>query len=484
MNVRDAYAIVIGAGAGGLTVALGLARIGRAVALMEADAVGGDCTNVGCIPSKTLLHLSAHLRNEGLAPGSEAWQTRAQAVLAQVRATRDNLRVHETESLEKQANLTLVHGRALLEGNGVVRVGDERWRSRRIVIATGARARTIDITGLPAARTLTNATLFDVQTPPSHLVVVGGGPIGVEMATAFARLGSRVTLVEALPRLLPQSEPEAAALVHASLERLGVTVRTGVRAVAFDEATTRLQLSDGTAVEGVERVLMALGRVPNIDTLADAPGGLEKLGIRLNPHTGIHTDAAHRTTLPGVYAIGDVGERAKFTHAANAQGRRLVRHLTLPWVPLTREGDYPSATFSDPEVAQVGPTLEALQARMPSAAIRSVRVALADLDRALTSGVRDGFVLLHARVLTGRLLGATVVGPNASEIINLLTWAQRRGVSLWQLSRHVVAYPALSEGIKRAADQFVFATLPALPRELSVYLQTRWQTPKRTNGQG
>lgn len=476
MKPRDAYALVVGAGAGGLTVALGLARLGRAVTLIEAEHIGGDCTNVGCIPSKTLLHLASNLRREGITPHTPSWHTRTAEILAEVRRTRDQLREHETDVLLKQANLTLVRGRAVLEGKGVVRVDGERWRSQRIVIASGARPVMVDIPGLAQDRTLTNATLFDVTQPPQHLVVLGGGAIGVEMATAFAQLGSSVTLIEALPRLLPAAEPEAAALLQTSLARLAITVRTGVRATSFDASTASLHLSDGSVVQAVDRVLMALGRAPNIESLSDTSGGLAHLGVRVN-RGGIVTNANHRTTLAGVYAIGDVTERAKFTHAANAQGRRLVRHLTLPWLPLTREGDYPSVTFSDPEIAHVGPTLAMLHARMPHDAIRSVRVELADLDRAITSGVREGFVLLHAQTFTGRLLAATVVGPHASEIINLLTWAQRRSVSLWQLSRHVVAYPALSEGIKRAADSFVFATLRALPRELGAYLATRW--PRR-----
>ncbi len=482
-------AVVIGAGAGGLTVAFGLARIGRRVALVEGGAIGGDCTNVGCIPSKTLLDLAARLRASGLAPGGEAWAAAAADALAEVRRRRDALRAHETAQLEREPGLTLVRGRARLTAAGGVEVatadgGTRVLRSPRVVLATGARPLRIDLPGLPPERVWTNHEVFEATAPPAHLAVLGGGPIGVEMATAFARLGSRVTLVEALPRLLSGSEPEAAAVVEAALRRLGVDVRVGVRAVGFEADGGRLllahtepdRLGDADPVAGVERVLMALGRRPAIDDLTDAPGGLEALGIRVG-RQGIVTDAAHRTGRRGVYAIGDAGERAKFTHAANAQGRRLVRHLTAPWLPLTREGDYPAVTFAEPEVALIGPPLAALRRRVHPGSIVSHRVELADLDRGLTSGLREGFVLLHARRLSGRLLSATVVGPHAGELVQLLTWAQRRRVSLWQLSRHVVAYPTLSEGIKRAADAFVFATLPALPREFAAYLRTRWRRP-------
>jgi dihydrolipoamide dehydrogenase len=482
-------AVVIGAGAGGLTVAFGLARIGRRVALAEGGAVGGDCTNVGCIPSKTLLDLAARLRASGLEPGSEAWAAAAADALVEVRRRRDALREHETAQLEREPGLTLLRGRARLTSEGLVEVavgeGTRRLRSPRVVLATGARALRIELPGLPPERVWTNHELFEATAPPAHLAVLGGGPIGVEMATAFARLGSRVTLVEALPRLLSGSEPEASAIVEAALRRLGVDVRVGVRAVGFeaDGGTLRLASADAAGssaahapVAGVDRVLMALGRRPAVDDLTDVPGGLEALGIRVG-RQGIVTDAAHRTGRRGVYAIGDVGERAKFTHAANAQGRRLVRHLTLPWLPLLREGDYPAVTFAEPEVAQIGPPLASLRRSVHPASIVSHRVDLADLDRGLTSGLREGFVLLHARRFSGRLLSATVVGPHAGELVQLLTWAQRRRVSLWQLSRHVVAYPTLSEGIKRAADAFVFATLPALPREFGAYLRTRWRRP-------
>jgi len=488
-------AIVVGAGAGGMTVAFGLARLGRRVALVEADAVGGDCTNVGCIPSKTLLHAAERLRAGGLEPGSEAWSEAAAAILEEVRRRRDALRDHETAQLESEPRLELVRGRARLVASDRVDVVDpargvgspdgalphRRLRAPAVVLATGAQAVVVDLPGLSPDATLTNATLFDLQRPPAHLAVLGGGAIGVEMATAFARLGSRVTIVEALPRLLALAEPEASAAVAASLQALGVEVRTGHRAVAFDAASGSLALVDAdgrsaTPAAGVDRVLMALGRRPATAGLTAHAGGLEALGVRLG-RAGIATDRAHRTTLRGVYAIGDVGERAKFTHAANAQGRRLVRHLTAPWLPLVAEGDYPSAIFTDPEVAQIGPTQTQLEQRHHPASLVTHRVALADLDRGYVTGLQVGFVLLHARRFSGRLLSATVVGPHASELIQLLAWAQRRRVSLWQLSRHVVAYPSLSEGIKRAADAFVFASLPALPRELAAYLRHRWRRP-------
>jgi dihydrolipoamide dehydrogenase len=236
-------AIVVGAGSGGLTVATGLARLGRRVALIEAADVGGDCTNTGCIPSKTLLDAAARLRSGGPTPGTAAWSDAAADVLAEVRARRDALRDHETAALEAEPRLALIRGRARLVAAARVEVAGEdatlELTAPTVVLATGSRAAVVDLPGLPAGRSLTHATLFDLQRPPAHLAVLGGGPIGVEMATAFARLGSRVTLIEALPRILPSAEPEASALVAAALRAQGIDVRTGQRATATTPPTGR-----------------------------------------------------------------------------------------------------------------------------------------------------------------------------------------------------------------------------------------------------
>jgi pyruvate/2-oxoglutarate dehydrogenase complex dihydrolipoamide dehydrogenase (E3) component len=477
-------AVVIGAGSGGLTVACGLARLGKAVALVEADAVGGDCTNVGCVPSKTLLQAARALATLGLGAGDPGWDAATSSVLAHVRAKRDALRAREDHEVASEPNLTLLRGRArLLAADRVAVVGTDggarTLTAATVVVATGARPVVLELPGLPAERVLTNANLFDLQRAPGHLVVVGGGAIGAEMATAFARLGSRVTLVEAGPRLLPASSAAAGAAVAHGLRALGVDVIVAGTAERYDPATgtLRVAIEGGEVdVDGVDRVLFAVGRRPNVEDL-----GLEALGVRVG-RVGIATDRAHRTSVRGVYAIGDATERAKFTHAANAQGRRLVRHLTAPWLPLVPEGDYPAATFTDPEVAQVGPSLEALHARYGAELVATHRVELKDLDRGYVDGLEAGFVEVHAVRLTGRVLAATVVGPHAAEVVQLLVWLQRRRGSLWQLSRHVVAYPALAEGLKKVADAFVFATLPALPRELGRYVRHRGRALARSGG--
>ena len=523
------HTVVVGAGSGGLTVAVGLARLGRAVALVEDGEIGGDCTNVGCIPSKTLIELARSCARER----SEELESAAREALAETRRRRDALRVHEEGWLAGLDGITLVRGRArLTRGNRRTpevlvesRDGDLRsLQADRVVLATGSRALVPPVPGLQAdARAgaeagnpgggdeagspggsdeagsrggtdeahavLTNATLFDLRSPPAHLAVIGAGSIGCEMAFAFTRLGSRVTLIEMADRVLPASEPEASAVVSSRLAALGVGVITGSIVRAHDASSRSLVLARTAATVGatetagahgaapadvlndVERVLVAVGRRPNSDGL-----GLEDIGIRVDGRGAVEVDGAYRTSTAGVYAIGDlIG--GGFTHVAHAQGRRLVRYLSLP-LPLLPEGDHSHVAFTEPEVGQVGPTLEQLRRRWHEDLLSVHKVALRDTDRGLTQGLEDGFVQLVAMRGSGRLLAATVVAAQASEILPVLTWAQRRRVPLWQLTRMEVAYPALSEAVRLAADQFVFGSLPRLHRDLGTYLRRRWNRPR------
>jgi pyruvate/2-oxoglutarate dehydrogenase complex dihydrolipoamide dehydrogenase (E3) component len=339
-------------------------------------------------------------------------------------------------------------------------------RARHIVIASGSRARRPTLEGLPAERYLTNENLFDLEDPPGHLGIVGGGIIGTEMAFAFRRLGCRVTLVG---RVLPSHEPEVGTAIAKSLEQAGIVTYPSARGVGYRiEGQRLLAEQDGQRLEipGVEKVLVAVGRTPNLDL------GLERAGIPYDAR-GIHTNPLGYTGCGRIYAIGDVVARSTTTHSANHQGRRLVRSLVAPFLPQGKEPHYPSAVFCRPEVAQVGPTLAQLRKDIPPQLLFTVRHDLKDTDRGYTSFLQEGFVLMHALRLTGKLLSATIVAPNAGEMIPLLTHAVNGGMSLYQLSDQVFPYPTLSEAIKKAADSFVFHTLANLPREALTYARHR-----------
>ena len=456
-------AIVIGAGSGGLTVAVGLAGFGRRVALVEAGRIGGDCTNVGCIPSKRLIHLSRDplLRSDSA------------RILAAVRETRDGLAAREEREISALDGVHLLRGHARLEpGRRVVVSGPGPTRqitARHVVIATGSRPRPIVVPGLPPARTLTNETLFDLSRAPEHLAIVGAGPIGVEMACAFARMGSTVTLIDLAPRVLPDAESAASDALERGLLEQGIAVRLGTRISGYDPRRSRLHVQGRAGSEeipGVSAVLMAAGRLPNSE-------GFERV-VETDPG-GIRVDGWGRTSAAGVWAVGDVTPEGHQTHAANALGRRVVQRIALPWVPpLGSRPVIPTAVFSAPEVAWVGPTAEDRSAHWHPSILANIRVDFASTDRGLTDGVRHGFISVSAVRLTGRVVAATVVGPNASDLLPLLTYAVAHRVSLLRLQRMVYAYPTFAGALGAVADEFARRTLPRLRSELAGYGRYRW----------
>ncbi len=463
--------IVIGSGSGGMTVAIGLAGLGRPVTLIEALHVGGDCTNVGCVPSKTLIHLARHFK-----PGMDP-----DAVAREVTRKRDALRDKETEEVEHTPNLTFVRGRARFVGPKTLEVtgpeGTRQMSGDHIVIATGARPRLIDIPGMPAEMILTNESLFDLRAVPEHLVIVGAGVIALEMAFAFHKLGTRVTLCTRDRRPLARAIPEASEAIQAELCRRGITLHCDSAAKRFDAATRALTIetgSDEITLTDVDKVLVAVGRVRNIDQL-----GLETAGIRTDPRQGILVNSYGETSVKGVYAIGDVTPTSAFTHSANAQGRRVTQRIAFPWLPLARQEPlFPSATFSDPEVATVGLSAQQLAQRCHPEAVTRVRVDFkTQTDRGYTDDVENGFIIVDAVRLTGQILHATIVGPRASEMISLFTLAMSQRISLYQLQRLVYPYPTYSSGILKVGDLFLRETLTHLSREIGAYLRYRFARP-------
>ena len=457
-------AIVIGAGAGGLTVASGLAGFGRRVALIEARRVGGDCTNTGCIPSKRLIHLARH---------DPAWDDSAR-LFTDVRATRDRLAARERHELLAHPRIELIEGRASFAWTRTVDVtgahGRRTLTARHVVVAAGSRPRTIAIPGLPDERLLTNANLFDLDIAPRHLAIVGAGAIGVEMASAFTRLGTRITLIDLEDRVLPQAIPEASAAVLQALKTQGVDVLLRARVAGYEESGRLLIVDTERGVrriDGVDRVLLATGRIPNVEDLdlaaAEIPVGSE----------GIPVDSWGRTRARGVWAVGDVTPGSHQTHAANALGRRVVQRIIFPWLPLGRPPVIPSAVFSDPEVAWVSrPPREAPRRRGLAGRTR-ITVDLADTDRGLTDGIHRGFVAVEATRLTGGIVSATVVGPGASEMIAVFALAMTRRTSLLRLARMSYAYPTFSGAIGAVADEFARRTFERPGAEIRAYVRSR-----------
>jgi pyruvate/2-oxoglutarate dehydrogenase complex dihydrolipoamide dehydrogenase (E3) component len=466
------HTIVIGAGSGGLTVAVGLANLGKPVAVIEALHVGGDCTNVGCVPSKTLIHQA-----------EERGATDATGALAEVRRKRDTLRDKETHEFSEVPNLSLIFGRARLTSRRQVVValpegGEQVLSAQHIVIATGARPRRLAIPGLPAERILTNETVFELPAAPRHLAILGGGVIGMELAFAFRKLGSRVSVVTTAPRVMDKFIPEVSEALGDALRQHGMAVYTGASAHSYDPAAETLRVQQGSkviALDGVDDVLVAIGRERNLEGL-----GLEVAGVRFNAREGITTDSYGRTNVPGIYAIGDVTPTSAFTHSANAQGRRVAQRIAFPFLPARApEPFYPSATFSDPEVATAGMNQQQIAARYHPQLIKRIRVDLVtQTDRGYTDDLQQGFIIVDALRLTGKILAVTIVGPRASEMITLFTLAIQEQISLYKLYRVVYPYPTFSSGIQKVADAFLRETLSGLRSELATYLRYRWAQPQ------
>lgn len=476
METQHYQTIVIGAGSGGLTVAIGLAALGKKVALVEGKFVGGDCTNVGCVPSKTLIHL-VNERNGAHDPAH---------ILATVQQKRDHLRDEETHHVQDLDNLDFIAGFARFVAPKRLEVARNDGTTQaidadNIVIATGSRPREIEMAGLSAERNLTNESLFEQAQAPRHLAIIGSGVIAMEMAVAFYKLGSQVTVVTRSERLLSTNIPEASQALHDALCERGIAIHYKATPQSYDEATETLHITTNNmpiAISGVDKVLQAVGRVRNLEKL-----GLENSGVVVDPRQGILVDSYGQTNVPGIYAIGDVTPTSHYTHSANAQGRRVVQRIAFPALPARgAEPYYPSAIFSDPEVASVGMTPAEIARQFHPALIKRIRIDLSSIDRGYTDGVKHGFVIVDAVKLTGRILSATVVGPRASEMISFFTLAISERISLYKIYRLVYPYPTYSGAIQKVADTFMRETLPNIKSELPAYLRYRFATPSTASG--
>jgi dihydrolipoamide dehydrogenase len=472
MTTEHFQTIIIGAGSGGMTVAVGMAGLGKQVAFIEGNHIGGDCTNVGCVPSKTLIHLARNFK-----PSDNP-----DDVLREVIRMRDALREKETEEVREMKNVTFIEGWASFTAPKEINVvlmggGERRLTAANIIIATGARPRLLDISGLPAERVLTNESLFDLEKAPKHLVIVGAGVIALEMAFAFRKIGTQVTMFALDNRPLMTAIPEASAALRPEIERAGISAYYGAVAKGFDEFTRTLTLKQGEneiTVHNVDKVLIAIGRVRNLERLE-----LDKAGVTVDSRRGVLVNSYGETNVKGVYAIGDVTPTSAFTHSANAQGRRVTQRIAFPLLPIAKQEPlYPNATFSDPEVAAVGLTEKQLAEYCHPGVIKRIRVDFkTHTDRGYTDGVENGFIIVDAVRLTGQILQATIVGPRASEMISFFALAISQKISLYKIYRLVYPYPTYSSGILKVADFFMRDTLPNLGKELAAYLKYRFAKP-------
>jgi pyruvate/2-oxoglutarate dehydrogenase complex dihydrolipoamide dehydrogenase (E3) component len=437
---------VIGAGSGGLSVAAAAAQFGRKVVLFEKHRMGGDCLNTGCVPSKALLAAAeaAERVREASRFGIATQEPRVDfaAVMAHVRSSIAALAPHDSRDRFEALGVTVVAAAARFVAARKLEAGGQRYSARHMVIATGARPAVPDIPGLAEVPFLTTDTLFGLAAQPRHLVVIGGGPIGLEMAQAFRRLGSAVTVIEQAV-LLSREDPEAAAVVRQQLAAEGVTLmtRTPVLRVRTDAAGLAVETAHGTVTGS--HLLVAVGRRPNVEDL-----DLAAAGIAFTPK-GIAVDRFLRTSARGVFAIGDVAGGGQFTHVAGYQAGRVIRQALFALPAGLPSWPLPRVTFTDPELAQAGLT-EAEARAAHGTAVQVWRAPFAGNDRAVTEAATEGFVKVMAG-RSGRILGCTIAGRQAGELIAPWQLAIEQGLKLSAMAQSVVPYPTRAGAGPRAA---------------------------------
>ncbi len=456
---------VIGAGSGGLTVAAAAAQFGQRVVLFEKGDMGGDCLNTGCVPSKALLAAArqAHALRSGEKYGIAAQEPSVDfaRVMAHVHGVIAAIAPIDSQARFEGLGVKVVRAAATFYGPLSVQAGGQVYTARRIVIATGSRAAVPPIPGLADVPYLTNETIFENTVLPRHLIIIGGGPIGMEMAQAHRRLGSAVTVIEAFDPLA-KDDPDLTAIVLEKLKAEGIAIlaRTAIAAVSGTAGAISVGTKDKGVISG-SHLLVAAGRKPNIEGL-----NLEAAGIASSPK-GITVGQDLKSSNPKVYAVGDVAGGLQFTHVAGYHAGLVVRNA-LFGLPVKANAAIPWVTYTDPELANVGLT-EAQAREVHGARIKVLRWPFHDNDRARAEGRSEGLV----KAVTGpggRILGAGIVGPQAGELIQPWVLALSKGLKISAMVNAVAPYPTRGEASRRAAITYFsdFATNPWVRRVISV----------------
>ncbi len=459
----DYNLIVIGAGSAGLVSAYIAAAIKARVALIERHRMGGDCLNTGCVPSKALLRsarLLADVRNAGRYGIAEATAVVDFAkVMQRVHEVISRIEPHDSVERYRGLGVEVIKGDARIVSPWQVEVDGQFLSARSLIIASGAQARVPAIEGLDAVDFRTSDTLWEIRELPKNLVIVSGGPIGCELAQAFARLGSKVSLVQKDARLLPREDADASKIIADRFASEGIEVVSNCEAIRVegDKAGGILVgRRDGKELHfAFDRLLLALGRKPNVSGF-----GLEALGVEIDPRGTIRNDALLRTNFPNIFVAGDVAGPYQFTHVASHQAWYAALNALLApfWSFKVNYRVIPWATFTDPEVARVG--LSETEARAQGIEVEVTRYNLDDLDRAITDAADHGYVKILTAPGKDRILGATIVGEHAGDLLAEFVLAMKHGIGLNKLLGTIHVYPTLGEAAKMAAGAWKRAHAP------------------------
>ena len=463
------HLVVLGGGTAGLVCAAGAAGLGARVALVERQLLGGDCLNVGCVPSKALLraarawHDVDHGQNR-FAAAAHIGHGDFPAVMERLRRLRAEISKHDSAPRFQGLGVDVYLGEGRFAGPGAVEVGGLRLAFKKAVIATGGRPRRPAIPGLAEVGFLTNETVWNLTELPKRLAIIGGGPIGCELAQAFSRLGAYVALFDGGSQLLHREDADAAAAVQAALARDGVRVELGARIVEIvprgraGDKQIRYERGGGIGEFVAGEILIAAGRAPNVEDL-----GLETVGVELG-EAGVKVDDGLRTTNKKIFAAGDVCSRRHFTHNSDAQARIVLQNALFPGRARASALTLPWCTYTSPEVAHVG--LSHGEAAARGLAVETLTVPLEDVDRARLDGETEGFLRLYLRKGTDRILGGTIVAEHAGEMIGALCLAVTHRIGLGEIAATVFPYPTQGEALKKAADAWRRQKLTPAARRL------------------
>ena len=452
MNKRDL--VVIGGGTGGLIVTSVAAQLGLKVTMIERrDKLGGDCLQTGCVPSKTLIHAAkvASLMRRAGEYGLNAVEPEVDLgrVSDHVQSVIDQIQPHDDPQRFRDYGAEVLFGHASFIDPHTIEVNGQKIHGRRFVIATGSSPFIPPIAGLEEVPYLTNENVFSLRELPARLIVLGGGAIGVEMAQAYARLGSQVTIVERLPHILPQEDTEISDMLAQSLKAEGIDILTNTSAehVSQPEAVYRMRCSRENKSDcelESDALLVAVGRKPNVTGM-----GLESAGVDFD-NKGIKVDRRLRTTRKHIYACGDVAGPYPFTHMAEYQAGIVISNAIFRFPKKTNYRVVPWVTYSDPELARVGMTEQ--QAKEQGLEVDVLRFPFSGIDRALAEVETAGEMKLISR--KGKILGATILGPHAGELIHEIVLAMQTGLKIGDISATIHAYPTLAQISRRTVNTY------------------------------
>ena len=463
------HLVVVGAGTAGLITAAAAAGLGARVALVERQLMGGDCLNVGCVPSKSIIRSSrvlGELRAAAELGVNVPMGTEVDfgKVMQRMRRVRSEISRHDSvRRYQEEIGVDVFLGQGTFTGPDTLEVDGKTLRFKKAVIATGARAATPPVEGLSEVGFLTNETVFSLTERPPRLGVIGAGPIGCELAQAFQRLGSDVTLLEMGSHVLGREDADAAAIVQAAMLRDGVKLVLHARVVRVEQSPEgkllHYEVNGDPKQVALDEILVGAGRAPNVEGL-----NLEAVGVRYDLRKGLEVDDRLRTTNPRIYAAGDVCMEKKFTHAADAAaqivvrnalffGRRKPSQLVIPW-----------CTYTDPEIAHVG--MYEREANALGIEVDTYLTAHSAVDRAKADGEEEGFTKIHVKKGSDQILGATIVAPHAGEIINEITLAMVGKLGLGKVFEVIHPYPTQAMAIKASAGAYLRTRLTPFAKRL------------------